>query len=381
MIYYLKKYTNRVCSCFNRIILLVPYHERMVVLVKKHEKVEGYKGFKHGLIGRNNTIYAENEVFEEKAAKVGKRGIHFLKEPLRVWSHYYPCGDRGVLNDFARVESCGEEVLVGDDGILCTTKLKIGNKLNLKEFVEASEKELKEDHGHFFMSNCGKLVVNEEEDVLVSEGENDLAMALFNLARFSEANGYSNYGLVANIADFAVARSKSGGYKSVVTNLGDGSYADSDETCGIVANTGVHVYAKSTGNNSIVANTGADSALRAEDKGSIIANTASRSSLESKGDRAMIVTNGMDTSASSYGKHSVIICSGRESTAAACGENSIAFAINGSKAKGELGCFLVCAEYGANQEIKDVKTAYVDGEKIKPNTFYVLRDGEFKEAP
>ena len=54
-----------------------------------------------------------------------------------------------------------------------------------------------------------------------------------------------------------------------------------------------------------------------------------------------------------------------------------------SKAKGSLGCFVVLAEWkelGGEYHIVDVKSAKVDGEKIKPDTFYKLINGEFVEA-
>ena len=54
-----------------------------------------------------------------------------------------------------------------------------------------------------------------------------------------------------------------------------------------------------------------------------------------------------------------------------------------SKAKGSLGCFIVlaeCKELGDEYHIVDVKSAKVDGEKIKPDTFYKLINGEFVEV-
>ena len=54
------------------------------------------------------------------------------------------------------------------------------------------------------------------------------------------------------------------------------------------------------------------------------------------------------------------------------------------KAKGALGCWIVVTERGEwNGEtypILCVKTAKVDGGIIKADTFYTLKDGEFKEA-
>lgn len=66
------------------------------------------------------------------------------------------------------------------------------------------------------------------------------------------------------------------------------------------------------------------------------------------------------------------------------GKESVAMAIGyNSKAKGSIGCFIVLAEYkelGGKYHIVDVKSAKVDGEKIKPDTFYKLINGEFVEA-
>ena len=54
------------------------------------------------------------------------------------------------------------------------------------------------------------------------------------------------------------------------------------------------------------------------------------------------------------------------------------------KAKGALGCWLVLTERGEWNDgcysIKDVKAFKVDGEKIKPNTYYKLIDGEAVEV-
>lgn len=55
------------------------------------------------------------------------------------------------------------------------------------------------------------------------------------------------------------------------------------------------------------------------------------------------------------------------------------------KAKGALGCFIVLAEWCMDEDeyewcIKDVKSTVVDGEVIKADTFYTLKDGEFIEV-
>ena len=90
------------------------------------------------------------------------------------------------------------------------------------------------------------------------------------------------------------------------------------------------------------------------------------------------------SAATNTGDRSAATNTGDWSVAAVEGKESVAMAIGyNSKAKGSLGCFIVlaeCKELGGEYHIVDVKSARVDGEKIKPDTFYKLINGEFVEA-
>ena len=75
------------------------------------------------------------------------------------------------------------------------------------------------------------------------------------------------------------------------------------------------------------------------------------------------------------GNRSASTVTGKESVAASLG-------ING-KAKGAIGCWIICAEWERRLDgwhRKDVQCVLVDGEAIKPDTFYMLKDGAFVEA-
>lgn len=51
------------------------------------------------------------------------------------------------------------------------------------------------------------------------------------------------------------------------------------------------------------------------------------------------------------------------------------------KIRGGLGALLVCAiESERNYDIVDWKAVVVDGERIKADTWYTLKDGEFMEV-
>ena len=91
-----------------------------------------------------------------------------------------------------------------------------------------------------------------------------------------------------------------------------------------------------------------------------------------------------DDKKSNTGNRSAATNTGDFSAATVEGKESVAMAIGyNSKAKGSIGCFIVLAEYKelvGKYHIVDVKSAKVDGEKIKPDTFYKLINGEFVEA-
>ena len=63
------------------------------------------------------------------------------------------------------------------------------------------------------------------------------------------------------------------------------------------------------------------------------------------------------------------------------GKNSVAASVGrNGKAKAALNNWIVVSEYGNDGALLSVRTAKVDGEMIKADTFYRLVGGEFVEA-
>lgn len=76
---------------------------------------------------------------------------------------------------------------------------------------------------------------------------------------------------------------------------------------------------------------------------------------------------------------------GLRGAASATGDESVAAALGiACKAKGALGCWLVLAEWAQDDEYNwhrtDVQCFKVDGETVKPDTFYLLKNGELVEV-
>ena len=119
------------------------------------------------------------------------------------------------------------------------------------------------------------------------------------------------------------------------------------------------------GNNSAKIGSSGDSAK--------IGSSGDYAQIGSSGDSAKIGSSGYSAKITSEGNHSVVM---------AAGYNSIA--------KAKKGSWITLAEWVRtdDKDEKDfciwipkcVKTEYVDGERIKEDTFYKLVDGEFKEV-
>ena len=94
---------------------------------------------------------------------------------------------------------------------------------------------------------------------------------------------------------------------------------------------------------------------------------------------------GYQSAATNTGNYSAATNTGDRSAATVEGKNSVAIATGlQSKAKASLGSAIVVVERGEwngnSYPLKAICSAIVDGEKIKADTFYTVKDGVFVEA-
>ena len=85
------------------------------------------------------------------------------------------------------------------------------------------------------------------------------------------------------------------------------------------------------------------------------------------------MTSGNESSAATSGYKSSAATSNKNAIVLACGKKS--------KAKGVKGSYLVLTEWNEDStKLLCAKMERVDGEKIKENIWYVLKNGEFVEV-
>ena len=93
-------------------------------------------------------------------------------------------------------------------------------------------------------------------------------------------------------------------------------------------------------------------------------------------DRSAATNTGNSSAATNTGDWSAATVTGKESVAISTGYKS--------KVRGAIGCAICCVERGEwngkTYPIKAICAAIVDGEKIKADTWYTVKDGEFAEV-
>ena len=103
------------------------------------------------------------------------------------------------------------------------------------------------------------------------------------------------------------------------------------------------------------------------------------------GDQGAASATGYQGAASATGDRGAASATGDRGAASATGKAGVALAAGYEcKAMGALGCAICCVERGERDgetyPIIAVKAAIVDGEKIKADTWYRLKNGEFVEV-
>ena len=288
--------------------------------------MKAYKGFDKDLKCRGFQ-YEIGKEYEEKEAEACEKGFHACENPLEVFRYYPPCDG----NRYCEVEQDGELSKHGGDSKVASTKIKIGVELGLKGLIQA---------GVSFILDK----VNWKADAATNTDAQSAAV---------------NWG-----------------YRSAATNTGDLSAA---------MNTGDRSAAVNTGDYSAVVNSGDYSAAMNTGYRSAAVNSGFQSAAVNSGFQSAAVNSGIGSAAVNSGTRSAAVNSGTRSAAEVSNGDSVAIVTGyNSKAKAGLGSAIVIAERGVwngkTYPLINIKAAIVDGEKIKADTWYTLKNGEFVEC-
>ena len=168
-----------------------------------------------------------------------------------------------------------------------------------------------------------------------------------------------------NSGDYGAASNS--GYKGAASNSGDYGAASNSGYNGAASNSGYKGAASNSGYKGAASNSGDNGAAsNSGDKGAA-SNSGDNGAASNSGDYGAASNTGYNGAAETFGKHSIAMSVGKN-----------------SKARGALGTWIVLAERGewdgVGYPIKDIQAFRVDGEKVKADTWYKLKNGVLMET-
>ena len=280
--------------------------------------------------------YEEGKTYEEEIADVCNQGFYACELPINAFSYYPPT--KSVYHEvemFGKIDS-------SESDKMCSSKIKIGAKINIAGIIKASIDIIRR---------------KAEEESSASSGNYGNAASS---GDYGNAASSGNYGNAASSGDYGNAAS-SGNYGNAASSGYKGNAASSGN-CGNAASSGYYGNAASSGYKGNAASSGY--------KGNA-ASSGDYGNAASSGNCGNAASSGYCGSAKAEHPNSCAIAWGPE-----------------SKASGVKGSHIVLAEWESNGgkyweeeawKFKGATMVRVDGENIKENTWYGLRDGKVIE--
>ena len=305
--------------------------------------VKGYKAYEKGMICKGKQ-YEENTTYEESGNEICESGVmHFCKEPFDVLNYYPLVDENGNISEFSEVEAVGDVYEKEDK--CATNKLHVGLKLGLKGFIKA----------------CVDFTIEKTGFTCDDSGENDSKggnAKIGSSGDYAQIGSSGHYAQIGSSGDYA--KIGSSGYYAKIGSSGD--YAK-------IGSSGYYAQIGSSGDSAQIGSSGDSAQIGSSGDSAKIGSSGDSAQIGSSGDSAQIGSSGDSAKIESEGKHSVIMAAGMDSVA-----------------KAKIGSWITLAEWERKNENDNsywipvcVKTECVDGEKIKEDTFYRLKNGEFVE--
>ena len=264
--------------------------------------------------------YAIGETYEKPVAKLCEHGFHACEVPLDVFGYYHPADSR-----FCEVELDGvSDERSSKDSKVTAKKITIGAEIGIPGLVKAHIEYVK---NHTTTEHTDPKQATAGNFGAATAGDSGAATA-----GDSGAATAGNFG-AATAGNFGAATAGDSG----AATAGDSGAATAGDS------------GAATAGNFGAATAGYRGAATAGDSGAATA-----------GDSGAATARG----SVSVGKNGCGLARG-----------------NGVKVRGGIGAILViCEEEADSYDISFWKAAVVDGESIKADTWYTLKDGEFAEA-
>jgi hypothetical protein len=343
----------------------------------EENKIISYKGFDENMQCRGFKYEVGKEYKMGGNIKCCERGFHACESPMEVWDYYDMLTSR-----FAKVEQSGKIEKEENSTKVCSSRIKIKAELKLVDIINIGVEWLKDITSPSKVKADG--VLNDNGDRRRQIGSSGY------YAQIGSSGNYAQIGSSGNAAKIGSsgysAQIGSSGDAAKIGSSGDAAKIGSSGYSAKIGSSGYSAQIGSSGDAAKIGSSGDAAKIGSSGYSAKIGSSGDAAKIGSSGDAAKIGSSGDSAKIGSSGYSAQIGSSGDAAKIDSTGEDSVVMcAGNKSIAKATVGSWITLAEWKWNDKKKRnvpvcVKTEYVDGERIKADTWYQLKDGEFVEV-
>ena len=339
--------------------------------------IKSYKGFDKNMKCRDFQYEVGKEYNIDGEIKCCNRGFHACKSPLEVWDYYDMLNSR-----FAEVEQSGKIDEKEKSTKVCSSHIKIKAELKLADIINIGVEWLKDITSPFKVKTDG--VLNDNGGKKKQIGSSGYSAQIGSSGDYAKI-GSSGYSAKIGSSGYSAQIGSSGDYAQIGSS---GNYAKigSSGNYAKIGSSGYSAQIGSSGDSAQIGSSGGYAQIGSSGDSAKIGSSGGYAQIGSSGNYAKIGSSGYSAQIGSSGDYAKIGSSGDSAQIDSTGEDSVIMcAGNKSKAKAKIGSWITLAEWEWSDEKNRnvpvcVKTEYVDGENIKADTWYQLKNGKFVEV-
>lgn len=343
--------------------------------VEKSNPIIAYKGFNENLcssyFGFQYEVGKEYHIDDEVELCVN--GFHACQNPLDVFEYY----NMSPYTRYAMVELWGDVDFANVGKKICASNIRIVKEIGIDEMVTLG-----------IMASIPKIKVNENDkisnDRIISCKNDDRIYNQHNFGRVASCGSNTSILSIGHWQKIA-----SSGDCDDIYAIGDCAEISTNGRLPIIKSNGINHHISTSGYSSRIISHGHDvnvasgsmAEIYSDGKNATLYASYMDSQIASIGDNANICISSTNGYVNSCGSDARIMSLGDKSTIESTGEKALVMSAgHNTRARAKVGSWIVLTEYDTNYDIKCVKAEYVDGERIKGDTLYMLVNGEFVEA-
>ena len=345
------------------------------------EKVIAYKGFNKDLTCRGFQ-YEVGKEYEEEEVSICNRGFHACENPFNVLDFY---GD--ILNGrFCKVEQSGK--IEKDEKKQVSSKIKVVAEIGFVGLFKAGVEWIKEITNP--MPVIEETSGGNDKNKIGSSGDYAKIGSSGDSAKIGSSGDSAKIGSSGDSAKIGSsgdsAQIGSSGNYAQIGSSGDSAQIGSSGDYAKIGSSGDSAKIGSSGDSAKIGSSGYSAKIGSSGDSAQIGSSGDSAKIGSSGDSAKIGSSGDSAQIGSSGNYAQIGSSGDSAQIDSAGEDSvICCAGSNSVVRAKKGSWITLSEWRFSEEKKRdvpicVKTEYVDGEKIKEDTWYKLDNGNFVEV-